>query len=77
LIRLDRLATHSSRHISPVDIKLDAGYLRQLREGLRGSLTVTARQGETVLAEQQFPLDVYPPSHWGGTERRRSSLPPL
>ncbi len=67
VIRIDRLAIGSSMHISPVDLKLDARYLRQLTEGLRGTLSIAVGEGGgTVLAQSAVDIALLPPSQWGG-----------
>jgi len=67
LVRIDRIAAGSSRHIAPIDLKLDAAFLRQLTEGLRASFVVTASEGGAVLWRLVVGTQIYPPSHWGGT----------
>ncbi|MDR3474074.1 MAG: DUF3320 domain-containing protein [Devosia sp.] len=67
IIRVDRLAAGSSIHISPVDLKLDSRYLRQLTEGMRGTLSIAVGQGSDVLARNAVDIALLPPSQWGGT----------
>lgn len=67
VIRIDGIANGSSRRISSVDLKLDAGFLRQLREGLLGSLVLAVWEGKEVLARLRSDIHLHPPSHWGGT----------
>lgn len=66
-IAIDRLGAHSSRHLAPVDVALNAPFLRQLTESIRGTLTISVSSGDTRLGEYSADLDVLPPSHWGGT----------
>ena len=48
-------------------LSLDAGFLRSIAEGLRGSLAFTVASGGTVLAEHAVAVELLPPSHWGGS----------
>lgn len=66
-IALDRLAAKSSRHISPIDIPLDAEFLRHLTETTRGALSFTLSSADQVLGTKRIDLAVLPPAHWGGT----------
>ncbi|MGF7159194.1 very-short-patch-repair endonuclease [Rhodoligotrophos appendicifer] len=66
-INIDQVAAGSTRHIAPVDLTLEAGYLRRLNEGMRGTLSLVLEQRGTVLLENTIELQLHPPSHWGGS----------
>ncbi|HEY8356729.1 MAG TPA: DUF3320 domain-containing protein [Ramlibacter sp.] len=66
-IRIDGIRAQSKRHVSPVDLRLDAAFLRQLKEGVRGVVRVVASQGGADVAVLAADIQVHPPSHWGGT----------
>ncbi|BBF92157.1 DUF3320 domain-containing protein [Blastochloris tepida] len=66
-LRIDRIAAGATHHLPTPDLVLDAGFLRSIAEGLRGSLAITVLAGETVVAQDTVAVDLLPPSHWGGS----------
>ncbi|BAS00914.1 DNA helicase related protein [Blastochloris viridis] len=66
-IRIDAIAAGTTHHLRTPDLALDAGFLRNVTETIRGSVTITATSGGATLAGQTFPIELLPPSHWGGS----------
>lgn len=74
--RIDSL--EDELHLPDRKLRLDAGYLAGLTEGLRGEITIAVRQGDRegkILAEKRFPVELLAKSHWGGTGSMPELLP--
>ena len=65
-MRVERIAAGATHHVRTPNLQLDAGFLRKITEGIRGSLSIKAAAGTLVRAEEAVPVQLYPPSHWGG-----------
>ena len=66
--RIDELADGKSIPVVNPDVQLDAGYLNKLTEGVRGSLQLALREGETEIARGSFEIRLWPPSQWSGSD---------
>ena len=66
-LRINRIAAGATHRLPTPDLVLDAGFLRSIAEGLRGSLAITVLSGETVVAQDTVAVELLPPSHWGGS----------
>ncbi|MDB5748283.1 MAG: putative helicase [Massilia sp.] len=66
-LHFERLAAGETRHIAPIDLKPDHGYLAALDEAVRGALKVTVSAGGQVLAEAVHPVEVLAYDQWAGT----------
>lgn len=73
--RIDRLAGNSTLHINERDLRLRGGYLNELNETLRGSVTLRVESGEEVLAESHVPVELLARSEWGGLATMAELLP--
>lgn len=73
--RIDRVLPGTVLHISDRDVKLQAGFLLELPESISGTLTLTARQGEAVLAQTSHPVELLSKNHWGGCAGMPELLP--
>ena len=66
-IRVDGVSAGACRHLSVSNLRLDQAFLRNLTESIRGEFRIVATcEGETV-GNTVAEIEVYPPSHWGGT----------
>lgn len=66
-ICIERIAAGATHHIRTPDLALDAGFLRNIAEGLRGSLAMAVFAGEMAVAQDAVAVELLPPSHWGGS----------
>lgn len=65
-------------HLPDRELRLDAGFLADLTEGLRGEITIAVCKGDRdgeVLTEERFPIELLAKSHWGGTGSMPELLP--
>jgi very-short-patch-repair endonuclease len=67
IIRIERVGAGATHHVRALGLQLDAAFLRKINEGVRGGLAIRAVAGELPLAEESLPIQLYPPSHWGGS----------
>ena len=66
-VRIDTIAPGGTRHVAPINLRLDPAFLRTLKEATRGHVSATfACDGKIVSAVSSNVL-VLPASHWGGT----------
>lgn len=63
---LDRLQPDTRFHIIDVKIDVSHAFLADLKEAVRGSLTFTLKQGDTVLDIQKEEVGVLAKDEWGG-----------
>ncbi|MCL2895039.1 DUF3320 domain-containing protein [Brenneria tiliae] len=63
---IDRLAAGNSIFIPDRDIKLDAAYLFSLMESVKGDVTITLSDNDTVIATTTYPIEVLAKNEWGG-----------
>ena len=66
-LQFGRLAAGETRHIAPVDLKPDHGYLAALDESVRGVLRVTVSARGQLLAEAVHQVEVLACDQWAGT----------
>ena len=67
--RFDRIAPGDEAHVRDRDLALNAGYLQQLSEAVRATVTLRAREDRDdapVLVERRFPVEVLARNEWGG-----------
>lgn len=67
-LHVERIAHGQTHHVRTLNIQLEAGFLRRLTEGARGELHLAATAAGELLAESRIPIQLYPPSHWGGSQ---------
>ncbi|NYS78046.1 MULTISPECIES: DUF4011 domain-containing protein [Halomonadaceae] len=63
---VDRLAAGGLLALKDRDLELDGGFLLGLTESMRGSVTLSVRQGEETLAEHTVPVELLACNEWGG-----------
>lgn len=63
---LEHLAAGQRYHITQLDSELSLGLLEGLTETAAAELTFTLRQGETLLQEAAYSVELLPRNHWGG-----------
>jgi hypothetical protein len=73
--RIDRLAPHEALHVTDRDVALNAGFLGELTESIRGTVTLRLTAGEQVLAEATHPLELLARGEWGGAGTMAELLP--
>ncbi len=66
VITIDRVEAGAIRYIRAPDLRLDAALLRNLTEGIKADLLVTAEAGGAEVARHEGAIELLPPSHWGG-----------
>ena len=64
--RLDRIAPEGSISIKDRDIQLDGGFLLNLADAMRGTVTITVVKGGSVLAEEAKTVELLAYNEWGG-----------
>ncbi|ADH84743.1 DUF3320 domain-containing protein [Desulfurivibrio alkaliphilus] len=64
--RLARIAPEGSISIKDRDIELDGGFLLNLADAVRGTITITAEKNGVVLAEETKSVDLLAYNEWGG-----------
>lgn len=65
--RLDRVAAGGMLPVKHRDIELDGGFLLDLSDAIRGSVTVRVERDGTVLAEASKPIELLAHNEWGGS----------
>lgn len=70
---VDLIRKGSRIHINDRDIDLKEGYLAELSENMRASITLTLSSGERILLEENFPIELLARNVWGGA----GSMPEL
>ncbi|WP_395674619.1 DUF3320 domain-containing protein [Inquilinus sp.] len=73
--RIDRLAPDGPLHVTDRDVALNAGFLGELTESIRGTVTLRLTAGEQVLAESAHPIELLARSEWGGAGTMAELLP--
>jgi very-short-patch-repair endonuclease len=63
---LDRLPAGATADLGVVDLDLYHDFLAHQSEAVRGSIIVTVRQGEQIIAEHRQPIDVLAYDEWNG-----------
>lgn len=63
---VDRLAAGGLLALKDRDLELDGGFLFGLTESMRGTVTLSVRQGEETLAEQTMQVELLACNEWGG-----------
>ena len=74
--RIDRI--DAELRLPDRELKLDAGFLADLTEGLRGEIRIEVRQDDAegaVLAKESYPVELLAKNHWGGTGSMPELLP--
>lgn len=66
-LRFDRLASHETRDIAPIDLQPDHAFLSDLQETVSAALTISVRQGAAALSQVSRPIDVLAYDQWAGT----------
>lgn len=64
--RLDQVAAGGLQQLSPVQIELDAAFLRKLTEAADGEVLIEARIHDDAVAEARFPCRLLAASEWTG-----------
>lgn len=64
--RLDRIAPEGVLPIKNLDIELDGGFLLNLADAVRGSVTINVEQGGMVIAHETTPVELLAYNEWGG-----------
>lgn len=64
--RLDRLAPASTLVVKNRDVDLDGGFLLDLTESIRGSVTIIAKAGDQILGQDQKAVELLAYNEWGG-----------
>ncbi len=73
--RIDRLAPDAPLHVADRDVALNAGFLGELTESIRGTVTLRLTAGEQVLAVSAHPIELLARSEWGGAGTMAELLP--
>ena len=73
--RIDRLAPDGALHVADRDVALNAGFLNDLTESIRGTVTFRLAVGDEVLAEATHPIELLARSEWGGAGTMAELLP--
>ena len=73
--RIDRLDGHSFLQITDRDVALNAAFLGDLSESLRGLVTLRLTQQEELLAEVVQPVELLARHEWGGGYAMAELLP--
>lgn len=63
---VERIDAHGSITISDRDIELDGNFLLRLADSMRGSVQITVKKDETVLAEVAKDVELLAFNEWGG-----------
>ncbi|WP_018915908.1 DUF4011 domain-containing protein [Vreelandella zhanjiangensis] len=64
--KIDRLAAGSLLELKDRDLELDGGFLLGLTESMRGTVTLSVRQGEMIQATHEVPVELLACNEWGG-----------
>jgi len=64
--RIDRIAPGEIVTLKDRDIELDGGFLLNLVESVRGTVTFIVEAGGSTLAEQSLPVELLAYNEWGG-----------
>lgn len=64
--RIDRLDAGATLQISDRDVKLSAGFLNDLSEAVRGTISLRLTKGAETLASYKTPIELLSRSEWGG-----------
>lgn len=73
--RIDRLAPEGPLHVADRDVALNAGFLGELTESIRGTVTLRLAAGERILAESAHPIELLARGEWGGAGTMAELLP--
>ena len=63
---MDRLAPASTLAVKNRDVDLDGGFLLDLTESIRGTVTIVAKAGDRLLGEEQKVVELLAYNEWGG-----------
>lgn len=63
---LDRLAPTGTLVIKNRDVDLDGGFLLDLTESIRGTVTIVAKAGDRILGQEQKAVELLAYNEWGG-----------
>ena len=63
---LDRLAPASTMMVKNRDVDLDGGFLLDLAESIKGTVTIVAKSGDRVLGQEQQVVELLAYNEWGG-----------
>ncbi|MDE0528193.1 MAG: DUF4011 domain-containing protein [Truepera sp.] len=63
---VDRIPPQRSISIQNRDLEVDGGFLLNLAESIRGTVTLSAQKDGVVLAEQSKPIELLAYNEWGG-----------
>lgn len=64
--KIDRLVKGDSLHITDRDLKLNASYLADLSESLKGELKLLLSCADQTLVEETFDIEILANNQWGG-----------
>ncbi|MEB0031356.1 DUF3320 domain-containing protein [Undibacterium sp. RTI2.1] len=64
--KIDRLLKGDSLHITDRDLKLNASYLADLSESLKGELKLLLSCEDQTLVEESFDIEILANNQWGG-----------
>lgn len=75
--KVDSLQSGASLRMSDRNVNLDAGFLADLTESLRGEIIIeTSREEDSVpLFSGRYPVELLAKNHWGGTGSMPELLP--
>lgn len=63
---MDRLAPASTLAVKNRDVDLDGGFLLDLTESIRGTVTIGAKAGDRLLGQEQKVVELLAYNEWGG-----------
>ena len=64
--QLDRIAPGGILSINDLDIELDGGFLLNLADSMSGSVTISVKQADKVIADEVKPVELLAYNEWGG-----------
>ena len=64
--QVDRIAPQGEALIKDRDIELDGGFLLNLADSIRGSVTVTIEKNNSVIAKETHSVELLAYNEWGG-----------
>lgn len=64
--RVDRIAPEGSVSMKDRDIELDGGFLLNLADSVRGTVTITVEKDDLTIAKQSKPVELLAYNEWGG-----------
>ena len=73
--RIDRIAASGVAPVRHRDIELDGGFLLNLSDSLRGTVSVRVETGSEVLTEETMPVELLAYNEWGGSGYMPELLP--